>query len=401
MLDSLRARLLLWYALILTIVLTVFAGISCYLYWRSLIGDIDRDLQARAATVAAAVRPAASGAFDFDRPPEFSASAATRPAVDYAVWSADGELIDRSNPDQAAIRPAALGLATSTGRRELTVTAPGDATVLVGRDLAGATAAVLSMAWTLAASGVAALGLSLLGGWFLVGRAVAPVIQSAETQRRFTADASHELRTPLTALSAEIDWALARERPAAQYRQALETCRRAALRMRRTAEGLLALTRGDAHALRSEPTRLDEVVSAAVALLHPMAAGRHVRIDTRLQPVLVAGDRDRLADLVTNLVANAIEYNREGGSVRVEVSAREAACELQVSDTGIGIAADDLPHIFERFYRADPSRARAPGGAGLGLAIARAITEAHRGAIECRSTPGEGTDIVVRLPAAS
>jgi signal transduction histidine kinase len=400
MLDSLRARLLLWYSAILALVIAVFAATACYLYWRSLIGDVDRELGARAATLTAALRPAASGDFDLDRPPEFSA-ADTRPTVDYVVWTAQGELVDRSDPDGETVQPRPPGLATRSGRRELAVAAAGGATIMVGRDLGDVRRAVLSLAGMLGAAGSAALALSLVGGWLLVGRAVAPVLQSTERQRRFTADASHELRTPLATLTAELDWALARERPATEYRQALETCRRAAQRMRRTAEGLLALTRGDAHPLRAAPTRLDGIVTDTVALLRPMAARRQVHIDTRLEPVLVSGDRDRLTDLVTNLIANAIEYNREGGRVQIDVVARDAGCELQVSDTGIGIAAGDLPHVFERFYRADPSRARAPGGAGLGLAIARSITEAHRGAIECRSTPGEGTAIVVRLPRAS
>lgn len=444
MLDSLRTRLLLWYTLILAIVIAMFAGAVCYLYWRSLVTDLDRDLSAKAAIIADGLRPAAAGAFDLDRPPEFSEATTGTRLAEYAIWNARGELIDRSNPDLDVPPPAFPGVRTREGRRELSLPARGGAIVLVGRDLTDARQAVLSLGGTVAAAGLAALALSLLGGWFLAGRALAPVSRisraaaamsagdlsariaierteseleqvsvalnqgfdqlrmAADTQRRFTADASHELRTPLATLSAEIDWALARERPSPEYRQALDTCRRAAARMRRIIEGLLTLARGDGagHVMQRIPVLLDHTVDEAVALLRPLANRGRVTVEARLVPVTVTGDPAMLSDLVMNLLANAIEYNREGGTVIVETAARDGAVWLRVTDTGIGIDAADLPHIFDRFYRADPSRARLHGGAGLGLAIARRIVEQHDGEITCRSVLGEGTEMSVRLPGA-
>jgi signal transduction histidine kinase len=113
---------------------------------------------------------------------------------------------------------------------------------------------------------------------------------------------------------------------------------------------------------------------------------------------MVVGDRDRLTDLATNLVSNAIRYNRDGGRVSVEVwPDGDDAC-LRVADTGTGISADDLPRVFERFFRADKARTADSGGAGLGLAIAKWIVEAHGGRIACTSTAGRGTEVLVRLP---
>ena len=224
--------------------------------------------------------------------------------------------------------------------------------------------------------------------------------QAVENERRFTADASHELRTPLATISAEIEWALARPRTDDEYRRCLDTARRAADRMRRVVERLLTLAHADAGAaaLQRAPVRLAPVVNDAVGIVKPLADQKRVTIETRLDAAMVVGDRDRLTDLATNLVSNAVRYNRDGGRVSVEVwPDGDDAC-LRVVDTGTGISAEDLPRVFERFFRADKARTADSGGAGLGLAIAKWIVEAHGGRIACTSTAGHGTEVLVRLP---
>ena len=442
MVSSLRARLLLWYTLILAAVIVTFAGTLCYLFWRSLVADIDASLRRSAAGLVEGLQPTTSGDFDLVLPFEYRQSdgAAGAPAY-YAAWNADGELIDRS-PDFAAAAPPALGTATRRGWRELATTGPNGAIVLVGRDLADTRRALLAFAGTAALGGVIALVVSLLGGWFLVGRALTPVArinqaaaamsagdltariaverteneleqvalalneafdrlhQAVENERRFTADASHELRTPLATISAEIEWALARPRAVEEYRRCLDTTQRAADRMRRVVERLLTLARADADdmALQRAPVGLGPVVTDAVGIVRSLAEQKRVTIETRLDATTVVGDRDRLTDLATNLVSNAIQYNHDGGRVSVEVWPEGSDACLRVTDTGAGISADDMPRIFERFYRADRARTADSGGAGLGLAIAKWIVEAHGGRIACRSTAGQGTEVLVRLP---
>lgn len=444
MLSSLRARLLLWYTLILAVVIATFAATVCYLFWRSLVEDIDQGLQASAAGLVQGLRPTASGDFDLILPAEYRQTDGTTapPQTYYAVWNREGELVDRSPGEVDVPMPPVAGARTREGRRELAVTGPGAALVLVGRDLTDAQRDVLAFAGTAAAGGLAALAVSLLGGWFLVGRALAPVTRisqaaaamvagdltariaverteneleqvalalnqafdrlhlAVENERRFTADASHELRTPLATIAAEIEWALARDRSAAEYRRCLETARRAADRMRRVVERLLTLARADSAdvSLQRAPVGLAPVVSDALAVVQPLAEQKRVTIDTQLGAAMVVGDRDRLTDLVTNLFSNAIQYNRDGGHVSVEVWPEGAEACLRVRDTGTGISADDLPRVFERFYRADKARTTDSGGAGLGLAIAKWIVEAHGGRIACTSTAGQGTEILVRLP---
>jgi heavy metal sensor kinase len=444
MLSSLRARLLLWYTLILAIVIATFAGTVCYLFWRSLVADIDEGLQSNAAALVEGLRPTASGDFDLVLPTEYrqSPGGAALPPTYYAVWNREGELIDGTPGESDIPRPAATGIGTRDGRRELTVMGASDAMVLVGRDLAETKRDVLAFAGTAAAGGVTALIVSLLGGWFLVGRALAPVTRisqaatamtagdftariaverteneleqvalalnqafdrlhlAVENERRFTADASHELRTPLATISAEIEWALARERSTDEYRRCLDTAQRAASRMRQVVERLLTLARADSAEmmLQRAPVGLAPVVCDALGMLQPLAEQRRISIDTHLDAATVVGDRDRLTDLVTNLCSNAIQYNKVGGQMSVDVWPDGNEACLRVRDTGHGISADDIPRVFDRFFRADKSRTAHSGGAGLGLAIAKWIVEAHGGRIACRSTLGQGTEILVHLP---
>ncbi|MEW5981633.1 MAG: ATP-binding protein [Acidobacteriota bacterium] len=442
MLDSLRARLLAWYSLILVLVIGTFGATVCYLYWRSLVREIDLDLARRAAAVAAAVRPAPGGTFDLELPAgvarEFGGPNA--PAPYFAIWTAEGELAasTESDPgDPPAARPATR---SREGRREAILAAPGGALVLVGRDAADVRREVWSLAGTVGGVGVAALGLSLLGGWFLAGRALAPVSRISRTaaamsagdlgaripldrteseleqvavslnaafdrlddalrkERQFTADASHELRTPLAALWTEIEWALARPRTGGEYRQSLETCLAAGARMRGVVEGLLTLAHADAGTISPMriPVGLKTVAEEAVVLLRPVAERRAIAVTVRGDDVVVDGDPDRLREMITNLVSNAIDYNVDGGAVNVIVSGA-GGVRLTVSDTGVGIAEADLPRVFDRFYRADPARARNAGGAGLGLAVAKWVAESHGGTIACKSVPGQGTTIEVIL----
>lgn len=222
-------------------------------------------------------------------------------------------------------------------------------------------------------------------------------------QRRFTADASHELRTPLAVILSQAESALARERPAADYREALDACRRAAQRLHHLVESLLTLARLDAGGggPLNEMVPLDGVAAEALDLLRPLAAERRIEIAADLEPAVCKGRADELAQVALNLVANAIHYNREGGRIEIATRCDGPNVRLVVKDTGIGMAPEHVPHIFERFYRADPARSRVGGRAGLGLAIAAEVVRRHGGRIDVTSELGRGSEFVVTLPAAA
>jgi two-component system, OmpR family, sensor kinase len=218
-------------------------------------------------------------------------------------------------------------------------------------------------------------------------------------QRQFASDAAHELRTPVSVMLTQTQTALSREREAADYKQTVEACQRAAQRMRTLIESLLALARLDAGQEILKRLRFDfsKTVADGVALTKPLADERGVKIFTELSPLEITGDAGRLAQVVTNLLMNAIQYNREGGQVRVKLESQNRLALLSVSDTGGGISAEDLPRVFERFYRAD--KARSSGNTGLGLAISKAIVEAHGGTLEVSSEENVGATFTVRIPA--
>jgi signal transduction histidine kinase len=203
-------------------------------------------------------------------------------------------------------------------------------------------------------------------------------------------------------MMAELEWALLHDRPAADYRESLETCHRAGGRMQSLVEGLLILARADSGELpvRRSSVRLDALVEESVDLLRPLAQQHGVTLRVAADPLVIAGDRDRIRELLSNLLFNAVTYNRPGGTVSVGVERRDAAVVLRVRDTGIGIDPGDLPHVFERFYRGERARERAPAGAGLGLALVRWIVGAHGGTIACTSEPDAFTEFVVSFPAA-
>ena len=273
-------------------------------------------------------------------------------------------------------------------------------------------------AWLIAAFGAAAaLALVLVagGGWFLVRKSTEPVERTIGHMRRFMADAAHELRTPITVMRSQAEIALQQERDATAYADALRGVEAESRRLGRIVDDLLTLARADSgeRPMQHAPVYLDDVVLDAAEAARALAIAGGVRLEVEeYEEAAVIGDAGLLHQLVMILLDNAIKFTPAGGRVSVRVGADARGAQLVVHDTGPGIPPDQLPHVFERFWRGDPARRRRTGatadasvrptdGAGLGLAIARWIAEVHGGEIRAASPPDGGARFTVQLPRPS
>ena len=222
--------------------------------------------------------------------------------------------------------------------------------------------------------------------------------------RRFTADASHELKTPLTVVRAGVERAITRPELPPETLAPLEETLQEVNRMTELLEALLTLARADEGRadLHREPVDLREIIEEVGETGELLAEHAGVGIEIKMppEPVVVPVDRSRVRQLALNLIENAVKYTPRGGQVVVELGASDGRVVFSVADTGIGIAPGDLPHVFDRFWRADSARTRTGErpGTGLGLAICKWIAEAHGGTIDVQSRPGRGTTFTVGLP---
>src|SRR6059036_549609 len=258
-----------------------------------------------------------------------------------------------------------------------------------------------SLIETFAAAALAALLLVAGGGYLLIRKSTAPVERSMEQMRRFMADAAHELRTPVTILRTRAELALAQPRDATGDTAAFQAIEREADRLGGIVGDLLTLARADAGERKvvRASLYLDDVVSQAVASARTLAERKGVALVVgSFDEAQITGDAGLVERLVLIVLDNAIKYTPEGGRVRLDVTARDGGRSVIVSDSGIGIPSDQLPRIFERFYRGESARSHAEGS-GLGLPIARWIADLHGARISVASDP-TGTRVEIAFPAA-
>jgi heavy metal sensor kinase len=224
---------------------------------------------------------------------------------------------------------------------------------------------------------------------------------SVGQMKQFTASISHELRTPLTALRGEAEIALLQARSVEEYKRVLTSQLEEFDKLAHMINQLLVLANAEAGEIRwtDQSVDLSALADSLVDQLEPVSAAKKISLSTSSQPhVHVRGDASWIERVILNLLDNAIKFTPEGGTVSIRVNAIGKEAELCVEDTGIGISPQALPHIFDRFYRAEPSRSKQVEGVGLGLALVRWIVEKHRGRISVQSELGKGSKFTIYLP---
>ena len=412
-LGRLRLQLTLWYAGTFALILVLLGGGLLIAIRHHISRRLDDGLRGATNAVANATRTleaerAAGGAADaveelhipdrvlylFDA----EGHPITPPAADAWIQAAAREAgragevsLDRDTPGDHSVRLRAERFTGGTGTVYVAVAVA---------DRLELKAQYASLIGTFAAAAFAALLLVATGGYVLARHSTAPVERSMDHMRRFMADAAHELRTPVTVLRARAEVALGQERDAERDTASLQAMEQEADRVGAIVGDLLTLARADAgeRPVAREALYLDDVAANAVEAVRALAERKHVTLEVgEFEEAAIMGDPALVRRLLLIVFDNAIKYTPAGGRVRLDVMATDGRRSVVVADTGIGIPVDQLPHVFERFYRGEPARREAEG-AGLGLAIARWITDLHGARIDIGSAQ-PGTRVTIVFPA--
>jgi signal transduction histidine kinase len=276
--------------------------------------------------------------------------------------------------------------------------------IYAGADVSAQNAVLSQLMFVLAGLSACFVIVSAWLGYVMSGRAMRPIAESFERQRRFVSDASHELRTPLSVIHASLEVLESEEGNNLDpfSRQILDDLKEETRRMSSLVTHLLSIAQGDSSELRlnTEDFLLRDEIMKVIRQVKPLAQEKDLFLEADISSDLpVYADKERLRQLLLILLDNALQYTpKGGGGVTVTALPEGRDVKLMVTDTGIGIPKEQQEEIFERFFRGDPSRGRGTGQAGLGLSIAKWIAEAHGGRISVQSSPGEGSTFIVRLP---
>lgn len=412
----------LWATLFRQTVFLVFAlalmtGVACDWLFRDTLRDVDSRLQVAARTIQRRLRRGR-----LQQPKELNATFLNQfgmPEVEIAIWLAGRLHVSSTRkiipPDGSAIGEQPE-LSYRHGYREVAVQAVGPRLVVLRVPMRRLTDGPSRLAW-------------LLGGWSLFVVIAAAALRlvfardpdtalsegsgiageqlagsdgiPASSSVRLTEDLMHELRTPLAILHSQIRLTLSQPRSATEYRRALEACRRATSRTKSLLDGLQSVSDSQGDSLRLlTNVDLATIVSDCVEITRPLSRQHDVELQTDLQPAIVRCDAGQLAQMATNLIVNAILYNRKGGRVAVAVRNGPELVVCSISDTGMGVEPSEQQRIFERGFQGVAGRQNAEG-AGLGLSITREIVERFGGRIQFHSEVGSGSTVTVELPAVN
>jgi signal transduction histidine kinase len=407
-----------WYAGTFAIVLGLLGALLFAALAHDVSVDLDSSLRAATKEIARATERRKQEVRDGDAAPVDAMDGVRIPARQLYLFDIKGHPIAPETADSSvrSLALAAAALGSASGRWD----APQDVTLQVYAERFSTSDGVNYVAVAaanrdtiddryeelLALAGIiGALGLVLVasGGWLLAGKSVAPVERSMEQMRRFMTDAAHELRTPVAVLRSRVDVTLEQPRDAAAYETVLGELRGEVERVATLVNDLFTLARADAdeRAFTSAKVQLDEIVLEAVTTAGWIAARRGIKLTVvESEEALIDGDAALLRQLTLILLDNAIKFSHDCGIVTISVSASAEAATLAIADNGVGIAAEDIPHVFERFYRAETARGSTTG-AGLGLAIAKWITDVHGAQIAIESVREGGTRVIVRFHIAA
>lgn len=461
--HTLRFRFALWVAGLLLVVLVGFSAFVYFNLRLSLLAGIDDTLRLSASqTIATSNLQNGEVNFANRLPGGLAGSGLQERGLTIRILDPNGGLLEAFGPFQdLPVNTTSMAAASRRQAIFFTLTDPAEGdpvrlytepiiengqlvgVVQVAQSLGNMYDTLSRLLTAILFSSPFLVGIAGIGGYFLASRALAPIDQmtltaqriSAEDlsarieqpgtddevgrlagtfdhmirrldeafqrERQFTADASHELRTPLAAMQAIINVIREERRSGEDYERALDDLAEEADRLRTLTEDLLNLARSDTkETLEFEAIDICMLISDISDSLRPLAEKKGLALTTDMpERIIISGDGDRLIRLFVNLLDNAIKYTSRG-SIRVSVQRpRENMVEVSIADTGQGISSEDLPHIFERFYRVEKSRSSR--GSGLGLAIAAQIAQLHGGSILASSTIGDGTVFTVRLPVAS
>ncbi|WP_164472567.1 sensor histidine kinase [Cohnella candidum] len=338
----------------------------------------------------------------------------------YLFWDAQGKLVGQS-PKQSFDERAAEQLKSGEGDktirtltadkfhyRVLSVSNPnpavesGVAAVTVAKSLGDADATLRLLLLDIFIVLLAGVVISVLAGLFLAERALVPIRRAWDKQQRFVADASHELRTPTAVIQAQTELLLGHpDHSIEQESPHIAVVLKESKRMGKLIDDLLTLARSDSNQLEIQTSaiELDALLSDVAEQFGFLADTRGIEVALNAEKHLVLwGDESRLRQLFVILLDNALKYTPPAGRIEIAALSHHHSVVIWVTDTGSGISEEDLPYVFERFYRGDKARSRTHGGTGLGLSIARWIVEAHGGTIRISSKVGEGTRVEIQFP---
>ena len=459
MLDSVRIRLTLWYAGVLALSLIAFALVIYYAAGSIFHERHDESLRSTVQTVASAYVEELGEAHSQSQAGQIVLAEITFPNRYVQFTDNTGKPIASSAnlygstiaipaPVLAEVRARGFSHATVNGLRIAVVPLSTDQPLgyaVVAEPLSVVEDGLRQLRRDLYAGVSLVLLLASAGGYFLARKSLAPIASmNSQTQRisaenlsarldvtnsrdelgrlattindllarlehsfkeqqRFIADASHELRTPLAVLRGEAEVALDKTRSVAEYQQSLSLIQDEAERLSRIVEDLFILAREPINthaALHKERVSLSDAVRDCARAAQVLAFRKGVRLKLQGESPSIAlnGDEELIKRMILNLLDNAVKYTPQGGEISLALAQQNGTAEIVVRDTGIGIPEAAQPRVFDRFYRVDKARARAMGGAGLGLSIAQWIAEVHGGDISVVSTPGHGSTFTVVLP---